>query len=485
MAASADPGSVPGASTPGASARPGCVEGAASTGGRAQLLASERALFEARTPRSRSAYERAGRSMYGGVPMPWMLEWPNPYPLYARTARGNRIWDVDGNEYIDFCLGDTGSMFGHSPDVVVDAVTTQIPNGITTMLASTDAAVVGELLTRRFGLPYWQLAMSATDANRFVVRLSRVLTDRPKVLVFNGCYHGSLDEALVGLDAEGRLVKRAPTDTNPAWIAERGAVVVEFNDLAALDRALARRDVACVLAEPIMTNCGMVLPEPGYHDALRALTREHGTYLVIDETHTLSCGYGGYTREHGLEPDFLVFGKAIAGGIPIAGYGFSADVEGAHRRMFGDGTARIWGEMGIGGTLSGNAYSVAVLRAALERLATPEAFDHMIRLGEQMADRLESVIRESGLGWSVTSAGARVEIQFTPDSPSTGGAALAAFDWDLVELSHLYLLNRGIVITPFHNMMLVSPATSEEDIETLAAGWAECMNALALATQEP
>lgn len=446
--------------------------------GFASVLEREQELFKQRTPASRSAFDDARRSLYGGVPMPWMLEWPNPYPVYAKRAQGSRLWDVDGNEYVDFCFGDTGSMFGHSPGAIVDAVTKHIPNGITTMLASPDSIAVAELLAGRFGLPYWQLAMSATDANRFVLRLARVLTGRPRVLVFNGCYHGSLDETLVGLADDGMVVKNATLDTNPAWSAPAASAVVEFNDVDALERELTSGDVACVLAEPIMTNCGMVLPEPGFHEALRALTRRYGTYLVIDETHTLSCGFGGYTRKHGLDPDFLVFGKAIAGGIPIAGYGFTAEVNAAHEQTFGDGTSRIWGELGIGGTLTGNAYSIAVLREALENLATPEAFDHMLRLGELMANRLEKTIARSGLAWSVTRAGARAEIQFMARSPRNGAEALAHFDWDLVEFTHLYLLNRGIIITPFHNMMLVSPDSTEADVGVLVAEWEACMSEL-------
>jgi glutamate-1-semialdehyde 2,1-aminomutase len=386
---------------------------------------------------------------------------------------------VDGNEYLDFCFGDTGSMFGHSPDVIVEAVHRQISNGITTMLPSPDAARVADLLAERFGLPFWQLAMSATDANRFVIRLARGLTGRPKVLVFNGCYHGSLDESLVKLDVEGETSKTSPIDPNPGLGADVSSAVVEFNDLGALDAALAQGDVACVLAEPLMTNCGMVLPADGYHDALRKLTRKYGVYLIIDETHTLSTGYGGYTREHGLDPDFLVFGKAIAGGIPVAGYGFTEGVGEAHRRVFGGESQRIWGEFGVGGTLTANVFAVAVLRASLEGLATREAFDHMVRLGSAMADGLESAIGESGLPWSVTRAGARAELQFMPHSPRNGGEALEYFDWSLIEYTHLYLLNRGILITPFHNMMLVAPPTTGSDVDQLVQAWRDCLGELA------
>jgi glutamate-1-semialdehyde 2,1-aminomutase len=442
------------------------------------LVERERARFRERTPASREIAEST-RSLVGGVPMPWMLEWPNPYPLYAAEARGARLWDADGNEYVDFCLGDTGAMFGHSPEPVVEAVRRQAADGTTTMLPSSDAGAAADLLADRFGLPHWQLALSATDANRFVLRLARALTGRPRVLVFNGCYHGSLDESLVGLDGAGRITKLSPIDASPAWPAEAASVVVEFNDAGALERALSAGDVAAVLAEPIMTNCGMVLPEEGYHDALRDLTRRHGTYLVIDETHTLSTGYGGYTGTHGLEPDFLVFGKAMAGGIPIGGYGFTASVAEDHRRTFGGRSHRIWGALGIGGTLAANALSIAALRATLERVATPEAFDHMLRMGAAMTDGLDDAVRAAGLPWSVTRAGARAELQFMDRTPRSGGEALAHFDWALVEYTHLFLLNRGVVITPFHNMMLTAPATTRADVNALVGSWSACMEELA------
>jgi glutamate-1-semialdehyde 2,1-aminomutase len=444
----------------------------------AGLVARERTRFEERTPASKETFEGA-RSLLGGVPMPWMLEWPNPHPLYAAAARGTRLWDVDGNEYLDFCLGDTGAMFGHSPEPVVEAVRRQAAEGTTTMLPSRDAGVAADLLAERFGLPHWQFALSATDANRFVLRLARAITGRPRVLVFNGCYHGSLDESLVGLDDAGGIAKLSPIDSSPAWAAEAASTVVEFNDAGALEEALAAGDVAAVLTEPIMTNCGMVLPEAGYHDALREATRRHGTYLVIDETHTLSSGYGGFTRASGLEPDFLVFGKAMAGGIPIGGYGFGAAVAEDHRRVFGRQSERIWGALGVGGTLAANALSIAALRACLEQVATPGAFDHMLRLGAALADGLEDAIRAAGLPWSVTRAGARAELQFMERSPRTGGEALAHFDWALVEYTHLFLLNRGLVITPFHNMMLTAPTTTPADVEALIGAWTACMEELA------
>lgn len=453
--------------------------------GFARLMEREIALFEERTGRSKAFHEASRKSLFMGVPMPWMLEWPNnPYPIHVDKAKDSRIWDIDGNEYVDFCFGDTGSMFGHSPDVIIEAVNRLIPNGITTMFPSTDAAAVSDLLVERFQLPYWQLALSATDANRFVIRLVRGIKKRPKILVFHGCYHGSLDETLVQLDADGKVIKKCPLiDANPSLPADASSAVVEFNDIPALEAALAKGDVAAVLAEPIMTNCGMVLPEEGYHDKLRELTRKHDTYLIIDETHTISHGYGGYTRAHDLDPDFLVFGKAMAGGITIAGYGFTEDVTLAHEKTFGH-LDFSWGEYGVGGTLTANSFSVGVMRAALERLATREHFDHMLRLGDKMADGLEALCEETALPWSVTRAGARAELQFMPRSPRNGTEALNHFDLGLIGYTHLYLLNRGIIITPFHNMMLISPLTSNEDVERLIDGWRDCLTELAEATAD-
>jgi glutamate-1-semialdehyde 2,1-aminomutase len=321
--------------------------------------------------------------------------------------------------------------------------------------------------------------MTATDANRFVMRICRALTGRPRVLVFNGCYHGSLDETLVEL-RDGRPAKRGPVDVNPAWSVDAGVRVIEFNDVDALSEALGHGDVACVLAEPVMTNCGMVLPDGGYHEALRRLTGETGTYLVIDETHTWSTGYGGYTGEFGLEPDFLTIGKPIAGGIPIAAYGFTEEIGEAMNRSFS--RLPVSGEMGIGGTLTANAFTIAAALANLSEVATREAFEHMVGLGAVMAGMLEEAIERAGLPWSVTRCGARAEIQFTPDSPRTGAEALAAFDWELTRFTHLYLMNRGFLITPFHNMMLVSPATTTSDVEHLVAQWRACMIDLARPT---
>ncbi len=286
----------------------------------AALTAREADAFASVRPRSRALAERARGSLLGGVPMTWMMRWAGPYPLFLAEAQGARVVDVDGHEYVDLCLGDTGAMAGHAPGPVVRAVAERAAAGITAMLPTEDAAWAGEELARRFGLPLWQFTLSATDANRFAIRICRAVTGRPKILVFNGCYHGTVDETFATLRDDGSVGVR-PGNVGPPVDPALTTKVVELNDLDALAAALAPGDVACVLAEPALTNIGIVLPEPAFHDALRELTRRTGTLLVIDETHTFSAGPGGYTAAHGLEPDLLTIGKAIGGGVPVGAFG--------------------------------------------------------------------------------------------------------------------------------------------------------------------
>ena len=445
----------------------------------ANLMQREVERFKNRTPKSAKVFLEAGDVLLNGVPMPWMSDWSSPHPIYVDTASGARITDIDGNTYLDFCLGDTGAMFGHSPPATAAAVAEQVRKGITTMLPGEDAPWVARELGRRFGLPYWQVAMTATEANRYVIRICRALTRRPKTLVFNECYHGSLDEALVHLDDKGRVALRCEFDTNPGLPKEAVARVVEFNDASALAAALSHKDVACILAEPVMTNCGMVLPEPGYHEELRELATKYGAYLIIDETHTFSAGPGGYTAAHGLQPDFITLGKSIAGGIPVAVYGFTAQIAAQINASFG--RKPVSDPMGIGGTLSANAFAVNAIRATLTHVATEAAFKKMIAGANRLADGLAAAIKKHGLPWSVTRCGARAEMQFMPHPPRKGSEAKAAVYWDLIAYTHLYLANRGILVTPFHNMMLVSPVTTDEDIDLLVKTWEKCMAELAAA----
>ncbi len=437
------------------------------------LMARELESFEAAHPRSRQIHEEAGEALLSGVPMNWMTRWPGSHPIFFAEAEGNRLRDVDGNELIDFCLGDTGAMTGHSPAPTVAAACERLGRGITTMLPSEDALPVGEEMSRRFGLRHWQFSLSATDANRFAIRLCREVTGRPKILVFNHCYHGSVDETVATL-VDGVPAPRLGSVGPPVPIAETTRVV-EFNDLEALAEALGHEDVACVLAEPALTNIGIVLPEPGYHDELRRLTRETGTLLIIDETHTFCCGPGGYTRAHGLDPDLMTIGKPIAGGVPTGAYGMTDAM--AARVL----AQTIWEAAdvgGVGGTLAGNALSLAAARATLSEVLTEEAFARMIAMGERFESGVQAVIDDNALAWTVTRLGCRAEYMLGAQRPRDGAEAAAAFDTELDALLHLYMLNRGILMTPFHMMALMCPTTSESDVDSHTAALGEVVAAL-------
>jgi glutamate-1-semialdehyde 2,1-aminomutase len=409
-----------------------------------------------------------------------MSDWSTPFALQVTSAQGAHLTDVDGHSYVDFCLGDTGAMFGHAPAAVVQAVQRQVAQGCTTMLASNDAAWVGAELARRFGLPMWQTALSASDANRFLLRWVRAATGRKKLLVFNGCYHGTVDDVFVDL-VNGQARQR---DSLLGQVHDLTAhtVVVEFNDLPALEAALKDGDVACVLAEPVMTNIGMVLPEPDFWKQAQALIHQHGSLLILDETHTFSSGPGAYASAHGLQPDALVLGKPIAGGVPCAVYGFSAEL--AERAMQAKRAAPP-GHSGIGTTLTGNMLAMAAMRATLAEVATDAAFAHMIDLAGRLADGLRACISRHQLPWSVTQVGARCEFQFGKSLPTNGTQAEALFDPTLEGLIHLALLNRGVIITPFHNMLLCSPATTQADVQRLLFAFDEVLAALVKAQVLP
>jgi glutamate-1-semialdehyde 2,1-aminomutase len=408
--------------------------------------------------------------------MHWMRDWSMPYPFLVESARGAVLRDVDGNEFADFCLGDTGSMFGHSPPAVVAAIERQAGKGLTYMLPTEDAIEVGRLLAERFGLPHWQVATTATDANRFALRVARAVTGRPRILVFNGCYHGTVDETFVRL-VDGRAVNRPGLLGQVADLTQL-ARVVEFNDLPALEAALAHGDVACVIAEPVMTNSCMVLPAPGFHADLRRLTREAGTLLLIDETHTISTGPGGYTRAHGLEPDLFVLGKPVAGGVPASVWAFTDEVA---RRLDAVRSQAPPGHSGMGTTLSANALSLAAMRATLEQVMTHEAYAHMETLAGRLEAGLQGVVGQYELPWHVVRVGARVEFVCAPGPLRNGTEAEAAHAPALEQAIHLALLNRGCLIAPFHNMMLVSPATTVAQVDSLVSAFEGVAASLALA----
>lgn len=424
------------------------------------LMQGEQKKFVDERPKSNALYERARKSLLSGVPMNWMVKWAGAFPPFVREAQGAHFFDVDGHRYTDFCLGDTGAMTGHSPFATVKAAEEQIRRGITLMLPGEDSIIVAEELQKRFQLPYWQFALTATDANRFSIRLCRQITGRSKILVFNWCYHGTVDESFITLAADGTAGPR-PGNVGPPVNPAVTTKVVEFNDIPALENALAPGDVACVLAEPAMTNVGIVRPEPGYHDALRELTRRYGTVLIIDETHTICAGPGGFTQAEKLDPDVIVFGKAIGAGIPGAAYGFSQDVA---DRILAKRELENCDVGGIGGTLAGNALSLAAMRATLTKVLTPEAFERMIPMAQRWTAGVRKAIADSGLPWHVTQLGCRVEYMFGPE-PKTGTQAHDAMDFELERFMHLYAMNRGILLTPFHNMALMCPQTEMEDVD--------------------
>ena len=424
------------------------------------LMAKERQKFVDERPKSKALFERASKSLLAGVPMNWMMKWAGAFPPFVREAQGAHFYDVDGHRYIDLCLGDTGAMTGHSPSPTVSAVTQQVGRGITLMLPSEDAIWVAEELQKRFALPFWQFALTATDANRFSIRLARHITGRSKILVFNWCYHGTVDESFITLHdgvAEARRGNIGPPVDPPVTTK-----VVEFNDADALEEALKPGDVACVLAEPVMTNVGIVHPQPGYHQAMRDITRKYGTLLIIDETHTICAGPGGYTRAQNLQPDFLVFGKPIAGGVPGAAYGFTEQVA---QRISDRQSLEDCDTGGIGGTLAGNALSLAAMRATLDKVLTAPAFERMIPMATRWKAGVEKAIKDFGVPWHVTQLGCRAEYLFAAQEPRNGTEAHDAMDFELERYLHLYAMNRGVLLTPFHNMALMCPATAPDDID--------------------
>ena len=425
------------------------------------LRAREEARFLDTHKRSGAAFLESKKVMHEGVPMSWMAKWPGAHPVFVKEAKGARFTDIDGNTYVDFCLGDTGSMTGHSPDATVAAIREQVGKGITTMLPTEDAAIVSGLLRERFGLPLWQFTVSATDANRHTIRYSRMLTGKAKIIVIDRCYHGSVDETFATLDGQGKTVKREGNIGAPIDLAVTTRVV-EFNDLAGMEKALAHGDVAAILMEPAMTNIGIVLPDEGYLNGVQTLAKKYGAFLIIDETHTISVGPGGMTKLHGLTPDFLTIGKALAGGIPTGTFGMTEEIAAQIKKMV---ELSIIDLGGIGGTLAGNALSLAAMKATLMNVLTEENFKKMIELGNRWCDGVDAAIKEFSLDWHCNRLGARGEYLFKGRAPRTGKEAAVSGDFELEQYIHLRLLNDGFLLTPFHNMALVSPYTTATDID--------------------
>ena len=437
-------------------------------------IADEEKQFVAKHPVSFAASKLASKSLIGGVPMPWMKRWPGAFPISVQSAKGARFVDVDGIEYVDFCLGDTGSMTGHAVTEITDAISRQLSRGSTIMLPSEDSTWVGAELTKRFGLAKWQFSVSATDANRFVLRLARHITKRPMVLVHDWCYHGTVDETLVIADDQGKTISRHGA-IGPQVHPSLTTRVVPFNNLEKLEQQLSFGDVACMLIEPALTNIGIVLPDPGYLSGVRDLTRKYGTLLIIDETHTICAGPGGATKLWDLEPDMLVIGKTIGGGIPVAAYGLSAELAARAELSLDSHDVDV---SGLGGTLSGSVLAMAAVKATLTHSLLPNQFEKTIALATRWANGVASSIAKHQLDWSVQQLGCRAEYWFCKP-PKNGAEAAAAVDEELENFMHLWALNRGVLLTPFHNMALVSPFHEESDVDLHTEVFDAALSALA------
>jgi glutamate-1-semialdehyde 2,1-aminomutase len=367
-------------------------------------------------------------------------------------------------------------MAGHSPAATVTAVQQRIAGsgGITTMLPTEDAEWVAAELSRRFGLPLWSFTLTATDANRWAIRLARLVTGRSKVLAFAYCYHGSVDETFAVLGPDGSTRTRPGNVGEPVPVAATTRAA-EFNDLASVERALSAGDVAVVVMEPALTNIGIVLPEPGFLEGVRDLATRYGSLLLIDETHTISAGPGGCTAAWGLQPDIFVIGKSIGGGIPTGAYGITQAIA---DRVVAHPDADLVDVGGIGGTLAGNALSTAAMRATLGEVLTDDAFARMIELATRFTAGVQATIDRFDLPWSISQLGARAEYTFARPAPRTGTQASTSGDETLAEYLHLFAQNRGVLITPFHNMALMCPTTVVADVDRHTAVFAEAVQEL-------
>jgi glutamate-1-semialdehyde 2,1-aminomutase len=439
----------------------------------AELMKSEVERFIDQHPESQAVADQSHSSLLAGVPMPWMKRWAGPFPVVADRAEGGRIFDIDGNKYVDFCLGDTGSMTGHANAPISQAISLQAQRGFTTMLPSSDISWVANHLAERFRMSKWQFCLSATDANRFSLRIARALSGKPKIVVNDWCYHGTVDETLVILDEEGRTVSR-PGAIGPQVDPGATTLAVPFNDLDAMERALATGEVAGVLMEPALTNIGIVLPQPGYLEGVRRLTKQYGVILILDETHTICAGPQGASRLWGIDADMLVIGKTIGGGIPVAAYGMSSEVAVKVEALMHGHDLDV---SGIGGTLSGSALAGAAIRATLTHALRQEDFDIAIPLATRWSTGVQAIIDQHGLPWTVQQLGCRAEYWFS-EHPQNGAQAAASVNDGLESFMHLYALNRGILLTPFHNMALMTPFHSEEDVDLHTSVFSDCVREL-------
>lgn len=427
----------------------------------AALQKQEEELFVKLHPKSQEISTTLLKSNWlGGVPMPWMNRLPGSFPLTVDDANGAHFTDADNITYTDFCLGDTGAMTGHAVPEVAEAVSERVRRGITTMMPSSDAAYVSSELSRRFGLPLWQMAMTATDANRFVLRYARYITKKPKIVVMDWCYHGTVDETLAVLNENGEIVPR-PGAIGPQCDVNITTRVAHFNDITSLENCFKNNDCACLLMEPALTNIGIVLPIDGYLVQVKELCVKYNVLLIIDETHTICCSPGGCTASWKLQPDFLVIGKPIGGGMPAAAYGMTQAVADKLKQHLMDDSVDV---SGVGGTLTGNALALAAVKATLSSTLRDEDYAYMIPLATAWTNGVNNTIKEFNLPWNVQQLGCRSEYWFCPP-PINGAQAAATSFHELETYLHLFCLNRGILLTPFHNMALFSPQHTIEDVD--------------------
>jgi len=395
-----------------------------------ELHAGELARFRQGRPRSLAMIARARAHMPNGVPMAWMVS-DNDQPVYVDLGLGPGFTDIDGFSYVDFNASDLAMFCGHANPAIVAAVQAQVARSTQFLLPTQASVEVAEELARRYPVPQWQFTLSATQANTEAIRLARAVTGRDVVVLFQGHYHGHFEEGLVDL-ADGRAV---PVQRGLSKGVTGRVRIAQFNDPGTLGTALEPGDVALVLTEPAMTNyLHLLLPEPGWHQALRELTSQHGTLLAIDETHTHVAGPGGATGLWHLEPDIVTIGKAVAGGLPMGAYGVTAEL-GEHL----DAARNI----ATGGTLFGNPLSAAAAKAALTEVLVPGAYQHSTDLGGELADGIEQAIGAAGLPWTVIRFGPRSGQWYGP-RPRTGAEAYALTDGQLTRLLRIWLANRGI-----------------------------------------
>jgi glutamate-1-semialdehyde 2,1-aminomutase len=432
-----------------------------------RLQEEESVRFVADRPRSMANTEQARGFMPRGVPMSWMDDLYEHPPVWVSSGEGSSFTDVDGHTYVDMYAADMSAFCGHAAPPVVEAVARRMAEGNQFLLAGEDAILLAQHLAGRYGMPKWQFTLSATQANTEVIRLARQATGREVILMFDGKYHGHGEATLVTLE-HAEVVPEY--DGMPGSITGQ-ARVVGFNDIDSLERALSPRDVALVLAEPAMTNAGFIQPMEGFHEQMRRLTREAGTLLALDETHTLVCSYAGLARKWNLEPDFLTLGKSIAAGVPLGAYGMTEAMASIitppeHHNVV---SGAVVGEVATGGTLFANTLSLAAGLAALTQVLTEEAFERTATLGATMAQGLRTSIERSGLPWSVTQEGAHAFYFFAKDPPLDGASSRDSDDPDLRALIRVYMANRGVWESGWWLGPTVSVAHTDGDVRRYLA----------------